>query len=540
MENLPAKIKASPPEWFLLIAIAALAALAYAPGITSPFVLDDAGTVVGNMSLRGFPSLHALVPPRGSSVAGRPFANLSFAVSFALGGLRPAGFRIMNLAIHILAAWFLFLITKTALGDPKPFPKLRPHAGTVAFFSALIFALHPLQTGAVTYITQRAESLSAMLGLGALWFAARGFSSSYRNSWHAASVLFLFLAAGSKETAAAMPVIIYFYDTVICGSGWRQALSRSRLLYLGAATALLFLVALTATGRQAETVHSSYSWWSYLLAQPGTIGTYLRLCLSPTDLCFDRWNEAAGRTENLAWGLVLATALAFTLAGLWKRKPAAFGAAWFFLALAPSSSFYPLADAAAEYRVYPALAPLAVLFCSGIFLLGMRLPPRGGNKAAAAFLCVCCIALGVACWSRNAVFASAEDLWADTLARCPDNPRAMVNLGRALADKGDFAGATELFRRALGEAPDLSPVHANLGYALLRTGRAQEAADELTLSLALSPDNPGTLALLGEALHALGRDREAMVRLDRALELFPELSDARRLRNELEKAGSGK
>lgn len=523
-----------PPGLFLAALLAAAVLLAYAPALSGPFVLDDSGTVIGNRSLREFPGPGSLVPPRGSSVAGRPVAHLSFAANYAACGLRPACFRLVNIGIHILAALFLFGLAEISLADRERFPGLWKNARPIAFFSALVFALSPLQTGAVAYITQRVESLSAMLCLGALYFAARGFSSERKNAWHGAAALFLLLAAGSKESMAAMPLAIWLYDVVIRGSKPGRALARSPLLYAGCAASLALLAALVATGRQAATVHSSYTCFDYFLAQPGSLGLYLRLLVFPAGLCFDRWGLAAGPEDAIVWGLVLAAAFVYAAMGLLKKRPAAFLVAWFFLALAPSSSFYPLAEAAAEYRAYPALAPLSVLACAALFGLAGRLFRQRGRLAASAFLALFCASLFWATWERSTVFASAESLWEDTLAKDPENPRAMVNLGRVREKAGHYRDAIDLYRKAINTDPGLPKAYANLGHALLKSGRPEEALEQFSTSLALDPENAGVLAYTGEALLELRREAEARVFLEKALALYPGLPLALKLLGRLE------
>src|SRR6185503_5616826 len=146
-------------------------------------------------------------------VAGRPLVNLSFAVSYALGGLNETGYHAGNVAIHIACALLLFVIVRRTLLQARPHSQpaatgrakdsrlLLPEADTTAMVVALLWMVHPLQSEAVNYITQRSESLVAMFFLLTLYCAIRASppagrpqarpvpeQSRHRSGWQALSI----------------------------------------------------------------------------------------------------------------------------------------------------------------------------------------------------------------------------------------------------------------------------------------------------------------------------------------------------------------
>ena len=94
-------------------------------------------------------------PPHGLPVAGRPIVNLSFALNYAMGRLDVTGYHVVNVLVHIACALMLFgIVRRTLLIRPAADP-LRVRSADIAFASAVLWVLHPLNTEAVNYLTQR-------------------------------------------------------------------------------------------------------------------------------------------------------------------------------------------------------------------------------------------------------------------------------------------------------------------------------------------------------------------------------------------------
>jgi hypothetical protein len=157
--------------------IAGSVALAYGGTSTVPFLYDDLSSIVNNGSIRQLAT--ALLPPLGATVSGRPVLNASFAINYAWGGVDPSGYHELNLAIHGAAALALFGVarrTLLTLGSSSP--------SIPAFLIAILWALHPLQTEAVTYVVQRAESLMALFYLLTLYAYIRSAQSLPKKGLH--------------------------------------------------------------------------------------------------------------------------------------------------------------------------------------------------------------------------------------------------------------------------------------------------------------------------------------------------------------------
>lgn len=503
-----------------LIALAVVAA--YHAAWRAPFIFDDLPAIVQN------PTLHSLgtawsPPPGGLPVSGRPLVNVTLALNHALGGLAPAGYHAVNLGLHVLAAWTLFgLVCHTwrRRAPEEDEATIAGWAGAVA----LLWALHPLQTAAVTYIAQRAEVLAALCYLLTLAAFARVATSPPSRGWGVVSVVCCLLGMLSKETMVTAPVVVLLYDRVFVAGSFASAWRARRGLYLGYAATWIVLAWLVAAAQSRGGTAGfglNVTPWAYALTQTEAIARYLGLVFWPSPLVFDY-----GPALTRDWGVVAAagTLLVLLLAAvgwLWRRWPAGgFLGAAFFLLLAPSSSFVPVVtQTIAEHRMYLALAVPLIAVAVG---LRRGLGPRGW-----VVLGVAAVALGAVTSARNADYASAFDLWRDTVAKRPDNFRARYNLGLQWLERGRPDEAVAETREAARRTPENPDAHFNLALMLTRTGQPAEAVVAAETSLRLRPGAADGWLALGNALLAAGRGGEAVPAFARAVEIAPQSFAAR-------------
>lgn len=225
-ESASVSLRGTRTAVLLVIGVFAVAAFAaYRNTLTAPFVLDDGGSITDNATIRDFRhSLHP--PPGGYTMSGRPVFNVSLAVNYAISGDGEWSYHLLNLAIHFLAACVLFGLTRRTLA----LPCLRARFGKVqvrlAAAIAGLWLLHPLQTEAVTYVSQRTESLAGLFFLVMFYAFARSIESPHPRRWQSFAVVSCLLGMGTKEIMATAPVLLLLYDrTFVAGSirrVWRE------------------------------------------------------------------------------------------------------------------------------------------------------------------------------------------------------------------------------------------------------------------------------------------------------------------------------
>ncbi len=518
-----------------LLGIVVATLLVYRGGLTGPFVFDDVVSIAQNPTIRHWAG--ALSPPSGGlTVSGRPLLNLSFALNYAISGPRVWSYHALNLAIHLLAATTLFGVVRRTLvacswaAGPVALPPV-----AFAFVVALLWAVHPLQTAAVTYVVQRAESLMGLFYLLTLYAFVRscgGGKDRRCAMWAALSVLACLLGMGTKEVMVTAPLIVWFYDRTFVSGSFRTAWKTRRLYYSALACTWLLAGWLLASGPGrggTAGFGSTAPWWAYGLTQFSALSRYLRLAVWPRPLVFDYGPILVRDPLAVAGDAAVVVGLAaLTIWLCLRRRPLGFLGGWFFLILIPSSSVVPVAtETMAEHRMYLPLAGIVAAIVAGIWTLAGRLGARFGVAArglaivgVAAGLAVGAI-LGATTVQRNRLYQSGRALWADSVRQWPVNARAHNNLGMELQEAGDFPGAESQFREALALAPDFARAHSNLADLLARRGRWGEAAENDREALRFLAWDPAVHGALGRALLHLGHIAEAEVQFAEEFRLDP-------------------
>ena len=319
--------------------------LAYANSFSGPFIIDDHLSIVENRQIRSLRNIGAVLSAeRESPTAGRPLVNLSFAVNHALGGLDVRGYHIVNVGIHALCALLIFLIVRLTLELPRMRGALRRVAPDIGFAAALLWAVHPLNTEAVNYLTQRTELLMALFYLLTLYGSIRASQSESSRSgwkWSVAAVSSCVAGMACKESMATAPVMVVLYDAIfVFGSVGRAWAGRWRL-YLSMAASWILLAILISSGPR---IHSAgfgvdVTPWTYLLNQAAMICRYIELAIWPQRLVINYgWPSAVTLADVWPYALVVLVLLGATALALVRRPLLGFLGAWFFITLAASKN----------------------------------------------------------------------------------------------------------------------------------------------------------------------------------------------------------
>lgn len=507
-------------RWLPALLVAA-GALAWANSLEGVFVFDDLNRIVRNREI------HSLAEP-GRLLAGtsRPLLKLSLAANWALGGGDPRGYHLVNLALHVLAGLTLYGVVRRTLLCDGLRARVGESAPWLAASVALLWLLHPLQTQAVTYVVQRSEIMMGLAALATLYFSIRAAQGRRPLAWGAAAVASCALGMGAKEVMVVTPLLVLLHDRTFLAGSTAAALRRRAGLYAGLAATWLVPFALIGTdtlfaGEFARPDLPTASPLEYGLTQPRILLHYLRLSLWPSPLCFDyAWPPATSAAEIVPAAIVVTAA---TLAGawlLWKGSWLGFLAAWFFLILAPTSSFFPIQDLAVEHRMY---LPLAAVVTGVVFLAHGALAATGPRRPAlgAAVAVATATALGLATADRNRDYHDELGLWRTVVEVAPENARAHYNVGTLLRSRGRPDEAIDAYRRSLEIAPERPRTHYNLANALKARGELDASMVHYRRCLELDPDHSEAHVNLANALHAKGHDEEAIRHYQLALESAP-------------------
>lgn len=541
------------PIWLAALAIIVCGGIVYANSLRGTFVFDDLPGIVENRSIRHLwlPGV-VLAPPEATTVEGRPVANLSLALNYAIDQwswrrLSPGApatpvfnvirYHLFNVVVHLSAGLVLFGIVRRTLAQLGG--ALRQRATLLALISAVAWVVHPLQTESVTYTIQRVESMAGLFYLLTLYCVIRGATGLRPIGWYSAAIAACLTGVASKEVLATAPLIVLAYDRIFLATSFRELFRRRGWLYLALAATWLPLAGLIySSGSRGEAVGfgQGITAWQYLVTQFGVIAHYLRLCVWPHPLVFDYGDRLATTpAEVIPPACLIALLLLGMLIALRYRPEIGFLGIWFFGILAPTSSVVPIVtQTAAEHRLYLPLAAVVVGTVMGLYLLGRRLWARGNTssqdqqiwKVAAGAGTLALIALlGFATVERNVVYASSVGLWEDTVAKRPENERAHQGLSLALLVERRPRAALRAATRAL-EIKEDQQGYTLRGRAWLEIGQPEKAKQDFDRALELMPNHGQTYYNRGLAEAHLREYEAALADLTRAIELLPDVADA--------------
>ena len=497
---------------------------AYSNSLSVGFEFDDVYLLTNNPSIRSLRNIprffydpFTLTTVRENADL-RPVLQITYALNHAISGLRPWSYHAVNMVLHLVAALLVFRIVRDHLW---PGPAVVPAA------AALFFALAPLNSQTLDYMSARSALLCTTLYLAAFWCVLR------RRQWPAA--LLHALALLTKAIAVTLPAVIVAYDFLYrdrarCPTvlgyvrDWRRVV---RLVLAPVVLDLAYLLyrRLLLPPWVSETFHQSFTTpWLWFMSEWSAQLYYVRLFLWPDALSIDHdFPYAFSFFQARAWLAlcVIVAWIAVALRSAARRPLVAFATVWFFITLAPESSFAPLAEVVNDHRPYIASSlGLSVLLAWLIHEASSRLREHQQPAFVLACLVLCAVTIPIT-RHRNWQWQDSVRLWTDAAEKGPGNGRAWMNAGLALMARGQLAEARRHFERARASNPGYAYVYMNISVLEAHEGHldaALRAADE---AVRLNPGLAPAHYYRGRVLEKLGRTEEAAAAYEQALAIDP-------------------
>jgi tetratricopeptide (TPR) repeat protein len=423
-----------------LVALAVAFVAAYVTALGATFQFDDFRVLVDE------PAVHSWAAWLASMPGMRPLTKASYVLTWTVAPGQAWPSVAAGLVLHALSTLLVFALARRWAHD---FGATREagHATTIAFVTALLFALHPAQTEAVTYIAGRSVALSALAWLASLAAAERARAAgALAPRWRALSVAAFVAAMAARETAWTLPFAIVLVERAR-GTPWRAALRAAAPQVAALVLCALAVAALPAYRRLFAVSLATRGPLANLAAQVEGIAYLVTHPLATLRVDIDPDIRVPGALDAgwLATALVLVGVLALGLRLLPRVRWAGFAVLWFFLALAPTNGPLARLDVANDRQLYLALVGPA-------FVLAILATRHGGRVARVAIAAVA-LACGVATAVRNTDYRSEVALWSATARASPGKARVWNNLGYAYRQ----AGRDDLARAAFNEALRLDP-----------------------------------------------------------------------------------
>jgi Flp pilus assembly protein TadD len=452
--------------------------LVYLNALHNPFIYDDFHMVVDNPSLPHPFDLRRLV----LYSATRPVVNISYAIDRAVWGPSPFGFHVTNVLLHMLNVVLLFVLARWLAEDRRQRkPATTPSPDGVALIAAALFAVHPMMSEAVGYISGRTEVLCATFFLSA-FLCARAWMRAPRRLWWALTVVFWAAAMATKEIGAVFPFVVLAYDRILADGTPEERRSRLLKLHLPLISVTI-LAGIIRLGVVALVEHpgGTIVRWAYGLVELEVVWRYLLLFMMPgSQSIFHEIAPIRSVFEPRALFAILTVGVVVLCA--WRERKSvglvSFGITWFLLLLVPSAVLVmlDLGEPMAEHRVYLASCGLFLAAGSATGRLWAAFVSRRAKHRALVLAAVGGLALAGATVVRNAVWARPVTLWLEAVQRAPDHWRARLMLGEALQNEHRCDEAVVQYRRAIALRPQERFGYMKMGLCLAEMGRLDEAA----------------------------------------------------------------
>jgi len=539
---------------FALLSI--LIILCYSNSLNNSWHFDDEPNIVKNENIRienfEWEDLKKTFRSPSSGNISRPLALFSFALNYSYSGIDTTSYHIVNISVHIISSLFVYLVFLNTLYlyRKKEYSLKNDIADQdIALLGTVLWAIHPIQTQAVTYIVQREASMAAMFCMVAMYC----YIKFRQNHGILQKVLLLFLAfffwiAGifSKENVVMLPLVLLGYEIAF----FRIPIMEKKKYFI-LMIAVFFGVSITAfllmrgeIFSYIETLYSArpFTMWQRLITQPIILSQYLFLLLLPLADFLTLESDIMASTSlfspphTLLANLFILFLSLFSIVSLRRYPVIGFALFFYFINHFVESSFIGL-ELYFEHRNY--LPSMFIYFGISYYFVKLLLYYRNCQKpfmqGIFVFTMVCVlISEGNATYLRNDLWKTEIDLLADSVEKAPNNIRPFISLGVKYMGENNVAKAKELYKEAeklYKSNPEayqknwVALLYYNAGMAALREKKDEKAIQLLLKSFEHDPASWETHVNLGFLFFKTGDLENAERALINAVELKPRKAD---------------
>ena len=479
----------------------------YANSLHNPFHYDDLHSIVDNPHVRDIGRIPSFfVDPTAFSAEAdnamyRPLLLATFAINYAISGYEVYSYHLVALGLHLGCVLLLGAVARQLLADQY-----------AAYFAAALFALHPINTEPINYISSRSEILASFFFLLGLYAYLR--PGHRRYLW-----VGLAFAGGllSKSTTVVFPLVLVAYE-LIC---YRRLQRADKGLYaLLAGVASLYLMMVWTFLKKAAITAPVRPYDQQLWTQVKAMVFYLQMLVWPARQNVDHQfllSDSLFEPIAASASFFLLSLVFLAIYHARQHPIPLWTLAWFLIALMPAS-LVPLNVLVNEHRLYLPCAAFALV--SGY--AGLALGKRVGRQWVLALGFAVLLAASWKTIERNGVWQNEYTLWRDAAAKAPLMARPSIFLGNAYMRDNRVVEAVAAFKHVLRRDPGFYPAHMHLATLYRRLGRDQQAVDILKKGLHLDPTNPAMWSALAESYRSQSGWHQSLSAYEKAVELAPE------------------
>lgn len=531
-----------------LILLAILVVLIYSNSFHAAWHLDDYPNIIQDTHIHlndlGIESVVKTFTSARTGKVNRPVSRLSFALNWYGGEREVFGYHAVNIAIHILTTGFLFLTVLHLLKAPAIGNRYAGSEHYIALLAAVLWAVNPIQTQAVTYIVQRMASMAALFYLAAIFLYVKARSEAsptLRALFYAGCGLCFLMGLGTKENAALLPAALVLIEFIFF-----QDLSqpKNRKIFLVLILSVMIIVVIVGSllylHGSLPSMFGSYgnrpfTLWERILTQPRVLVYYLSQIFYPIPSRLSIEHDVVVSSSLLnPWTtlpciVIVASVITCGFMQAGKRPLLSFAVLFFFLNHAVESSVFGL-ELVFEHRNYLPSLFLFVPVSAGLFYLlnRFRRQNRTVYLAIVSFTVLLIVGYGLGTYIRNMTWATEESLWSDAVEKAPQSRRPLHNLALYRYEiNGRYVEALHLYKKAANLAGHRVSAQAlaynNMASVYLKMNDYRQARKLFKQAHDLNPVNPTYTYRLARVSAKLGEWDQAIYYVDKVLAKHPHL-----------------
>ena len=484
-------------KYIIYFILAGLCFLAYANSVNNGFVSDDVETILENPYIS-----------RLSDSWFRPQELLN-SLSYRIAKFNVVPYHIFSIILHFLNTVLVFFFLNL-------FFKRGP-----SFLGACLFAVHPIHTEAVTWISGRPYLISTLFILATYLLYYRKTRKTYLLSL----ALFSYFINRNFSFYAFFPLLIILSDILF--NRWRKEwklwlpfllIVAFRLILARQEIQQRIMIVTLETGK-------NNNWQNLFFSFTYSIFSHFWLLLWPARLTL--YHDPVSFYPSAMWlGFMALCILSCFLPYMFRKAKSIFlGMGIFVLFLAPTYSPFPVANAVAERYIYLPSILLSIL--AAFFYEGYAEKPQAGRQRWITALFIFIVAMyGLRTVIRNRDWKDAKTLWQATLKTSPYSSGAHNNAGVSYLKEKNINRAIEEFNLGIKLNPRNPESYNNLGVAYKAIGKTEEAMSLYKRAIALKSDYAEAYNNLANIYQSMGKQEEAIVLYKKALSLKSDYVEA--------------
>jgi tetratricopeptide (TPR) repeat protein len=527
----------------LLIILLLVSFIAYFNALFDGFVYDDISQVLRNpwiKDIRYIPniftsSVWSFKSAETISNYYRPMMHMIYMFNYYTFGPRPWGFHLVNILFHSGVCVLVFIIISTLLKQSRrksPTSSLtagEKYSGvfSVPFIAALLFAVHPVHTEAVTWIAGLPDLSFTFFYLLSFYLYIK-YGSEFKTGY-LLSVASFFLAALSKEPALTLPIILVAYDYVLRrGEGNLLHYVKRYIPYLAVGTIYYILRIHALGGLAPEVRHPELTGYQYVINVFPLFTKYLEKLLLPVNLnafyVLHPISSLLGMKGMLSL-VVTAVFIVICIISLIKKKGVVFLGLLFVLIPLLPVLYIPVVGENTFTDRYLYLPSFGFVVIAALLAVAAANRMRSTKVIAVALSLVMAVYC-IGTIKRNMIWKDDYTLFTDTLRKSPDSYVPHDHLGKVFLDRGLIDKAYEQYSLSLSLNPINPSALNNLGNCLAKKGMIDEAIARYQFALRIKPNNVSSLLNLGLAYQKKGWLDRAIEQFKSVTQIQPDFSDA--------------